>query len=124
MASCQSVDGNNADFLFTITGTGDTFALCSECGVGWMAAMLQTMTGVDPAPFIAAISDDGEQITFGGDSGAESDTEVPDDANSIGELSVKPSVIERDDDDSDHDGGPLDHTPSDDLEGAATPEES
>lgn len=55
---CMSGDGNAAAFIGTFLETGDTVALCDECLVAWSAAMLNAMTGIDPAPFIAAISDD------------------------------------------------------------------
>lgn len=59
MPPCMSQDGEQATVLFTIMSSGDTFALCDGCSVGWTAAYLQSMTGIDPSPFLAAISDDG-----------------------------------------------------------------
>lgn len=56
--ACMSGDGNQAVFVGTLLQTGDAVALCDECLVPWAAAMLHAMTGVDPAPFIAAVSDD------------------------------------------------------------------
>jgi hypothetical protein len=55
---CMSQDGNQAVFVGTMLETGDGFTLCDTCLVAWAAAMLQSMTGVDPTPFLAAISDD------------------------------------------------------------------
>jgi hypothetical protein len=55
---CMSGDGNPAVMVATMLNNGDGFALCDECLVGWAAGLLQVMTGVDPAPFIAAVSDD------------------------------------------------------------------
>lgn len=54
---CMSEDGRPAVFVGTMLQTGDAVALCDECLVMWAAALLQAMTGVDPAPFIAAISE-------------------------------------------------------------------
>lgn len=54
---CASGDGAAAVFIGTYLETGDTVALCDECFVAWTAAMLQSMTGVDPAPFLQAISE-------------------------------------------------------------------
>lgn len=54
---CMSDDGNAAVFVGTMLATGDAVALCDECLVGWAAALLNVMTGVDPTPFIQAISD-------------------------------------------------------------------
>lgn len=53
---CMSDDGNPAVFVGTMLQTGDAVALCDECMVPWCAAVLQTMTGIDATPFIAAIS--------------------------------------------------------------------
>jgi hypothetical protein len=53
----MSSDGRDAVFVGTILTTGDAVALCDECLVPWAAALLNAMTGVDPAPFIAAVSD-------------------------------------------------------------------
>src|SRR5271170_7582483 len=55
---CMSDDGNTAVFVGTMLETGDGVALCDNCLVAWAAALLNVMTGVDPMPFIAAISDD------------------------------------------------------------------
>jgi hypothetical protein len=55
---CASQDGNPAVFIGTILETGDTVALCDMCLVAWSAALLNTMTGVDPTPFLMAVSDD------------------------------------------------------------------
>lgn len=54
----MSNDGNTATFVGTMLESGDGFTLCDECLVAWSAALLQAMTGVDPAPFLAAVSDD------------------------------------------------------------------
>lgn len=56
--ACMSDDGNPAVFVGTFLKTGDSIALCDDCMVPWTAAVLSTMTGVDPAPFIAAVSED------------------------------------------------------------------
>jgi hypothetical protein len=63
--SCMSNDGQQAVFVGTMLATGDAVALCDECLVMWSAALLQAMTGVDPTPFLQAISEpDGAE--FGG----------------------------------------------------------
>lgn len=54
---CESGDGNPAVFVGTFLQTGQPVALCDDCLVPWSAALLQAMTGVDPTPFLAAISD-------------------------------------------------------------------
>lgn len=54
---CMAEDGEQAVFVGTMLTTGDGFNLCEEHFAMWCAAMLQTMTGIDPTPFIAAISD-------------------------------------------------------------------
>lgn len=58
--ACMSGDGKEAVFVGTMLQTGDAVALCDECLVAWSAAVLQAMTGVDPAPFIQAISEPAE----------------------------------------------------------------
>lgn len=58
LPACMSDDGRPAVFVGTMLQTGDSVALCDECLVMWAAAVLNTMTGVDPAPFLAAISED------------------------------------------------------------------
>lgn len=77
---CMSDDGNNAVFVGTMLETGDAVALCNECLVGWSAALLSVMTGIDPGPFIAAIS--------------EGDVEAPDGSGSLaaGESSAAPAA--------------------------------
>lgn len=64
---CMSGDGEPAVFIGTVLTTGDTIAVCENCWVSWAAAFLNAMTGIDPAPFILAISDDivegAEQLT-------------------------------------------------------------
>jgi hypothetical protein len=54
---CMSQDGNAAVFIGTFLQTGQPVAVCDECMVPWAAAVLQGMTGVDPAPFLQAISE-------------------------------------------------------------------
>jgi hypothetical protein len=58
----MSSDGNSAVFVGTMLETGDAVALCDECMVPWAAALLNAMTGVDPTPFLVAISDDIETV--------------------------------------------------------------
>jgi len=60
---CMSGDGNAAVFVGTMLETGDSVELCDVCLVAWAAALLQAMTGVDPEPFLRAISDD-ESIPY------------------------------------------------------------
>lgn len=55
---CMSNDGRPAVFVGTMLETGDAVALCDECLVAWTAALLNVMTGVDPTPFIQAVSED------------------------------------------------------------------
>lgn len=59
---CMSEDGRQAVFVGTMLSSGDAVALCDECMVPWAAAILHAMTGVDPTPFLAAVSED-EQPT-------------------------------------------------------------
>ena len=54
----MSGDGRLAVFVGTILQTGHAFALCDECLVSWAIGLVNVMTGVDPTPFLAAISDD------------------------------------------------------------------
>jgi hypothetical protein len=54
----MSDDGKPAVFLGTMLADGTTVAVCDECLVMFCASMLETMTGVDPAPFLRAISED------------------------------------------------------------------
>lgn len=54
----MSEDGNVAVFVGTMLQTGDAVALCDQCMVPWAAAVLQSMTGVDPTPFLLAVSED------------------------------------------------------------------
>lgn len=68
---CMSEDGNQAVFLGTFLAEGQTVALCDECLVPWSAALLQAMTGVDPKPFLEAISEGAPEAP------AESDNEAP-----------------------------------------------
>lgn len=58
LPACMSDDGNPAVFVGTMLQTGDSVALCDNCLANWAVAVVSTMTGVDPAPFIAAISED------------------------------------------------------------------
>lgn len=58
MPACMSEDGNPAVFVGTMLQTGDSVALCDNCLANWAVAVVSTMTGIDPAPFIAAISED------------------------------------------------------------------
>ena len=58
MPACMSDDGRPAVFVGTMLQTGDSVALCDECMVPWAAAILNAMTGVDPTPFLAAVSED------------------------------------------------------------------
>lgn len=53
----MSGDGRPAAFIGTMLETGDTVTLCDDCMVLWLAAVLSAVTGVDAAPFIAALSD-------------------------------------------------------------------
>lgn len=59
---CMSDDGNPAVFVGTMLQTGDAVALCDECLVSWSAALLNIMTGIDPTPFLMAVSDDHDPI--------------------------------------------------------------
>jgi hypothetical protein len=51
-------DGEKAVFVGTFLTNGESVALCDEHLVYFCASTLETMTGVDPAPFIKAISED------------------------------------------------------------------
>lgn len=62
MPDCQSADGNSAVFVGTMLATGDGFTLCDECLAMWAIALASRMTGVDPAPFIHALSVDDEPV--------------------------------------------------------------
>lgn len=55
---CMNDDGNAAVFVGTFLAEGDSVALCDSCMVPFAAAMLHAMTGVDPTPFLEAVSDD------------------------------------------------------------------
>jgi hypothetical protein len=78
----MSGDGRNAVFVGTMLQTGDSVALCDECLVPWAAAVLHAMTGVDPAPFLAAVSDppagDGEASAGGTDGAVSPPADEPD----------------------------------------------
>jgi hypothetical protein len=54
-------DGQKAVFVGTFLTNGESVALCDEHMVYFCASTLQDMTGVDPAPFIAAISEEGDE---------------------------------------------------------------
>lgn len=60
---CMSEDGSEAVFVGTMLQTGDSVALCDECLVAWAAALLNVMTGVDPQPFLRAVSTDAEDLS-------------------------------------------------------------
>lgn len=64
---CMSNDGRPAVFLGTFLEGGETVALCDECLVAWSAALLQSMTGVDPTPFLQAISEGAVETPEGSD---------------------------------------------------------
>lgn len=72
---CMTGDGEPAVFVGTMLQTGDAFTLCDGCLVMWSAALLQSMTGVDAAPFISAISD--EEPIAGTEHGAPTDEPPP-----------------------------------------------
>jgi hypothetical protein len=58
MPECMADDGQKAVFVGTFLTNGESVALCDEHMVYFCASTLQDMTGVDPAPFIAAISEE------------------------------------------------------------------
>ena len=51
-------DGLPAVFVGTFLGNGESVAVCDEHLVMFCASTLETMTGLDPTPFIAAISEE------------------------------------------------------------------
>lgn len=53
----MSGDERPAVFVGTMLETGDAVALCDICLVGWCSALLNVMTGVDPEPFLRAVSE-------------------------------------------------------------------
>jgi hypothetical protein len=55
---CMEGDGEPAAALVTILADGTVYTLCSTHLVAFCAGLLSSMTGIDPAPFIEAISDD------------------------------------------------------------------
>ena len=56
-------DGQAAVFVGTFLQNGQSVAVCDEHLVYFCADTLATMTGLDPTPFIAAISDEpGEEV--------------------------------------------------------------
>ena len=65
MPSCMADDGQAAVFVGTFLTNGEAVALCDEHMVYFCASTLQDMTGVDPAPFIAAISDEEPEYVTG-----------------------------------------------------------
>jgi len=71
--ACMSEDGNPAVFVGTMLENGESVRLCDVCLVAWAASVLNLMTGVDPEPFLRAISED-EPIPY----------EVADDAAAAG----------------------------------------
>jgi hypothetical protein len=58
MPQCQMDDGQPATFLGTVVSDGSTVCVCDEHLLMFCLATVQQMTGLDPAPFLAAISDD------------------------------------------------------------------
>ena len=54
---CMSEDGQPAAAIISLMENGESFTLCDDHLAMWCASMLQAMTGVDPTPFIAALSD-------------------------------------------------------------------
>lgn len=94
---CATGDGNAASFIGTYLETGDTVALCDECMVAWSAAMLNSMTGIDPTPFLQAISEGDPTPPEGSDdegAGEHSATPAPSDpspANGDGGRSPRAS---------------------------------
>ena len=77
---CMSDDGNEAVFVGTMLANGNAVALCDECLVPWAAALLNVMTGVDPAPFINAISEGDNESPEGSTNGASANPSVGADA--------------------------------------------
>ena len=68
MPECMAQDGQAAVFVGTFLQNGQSVAVCDEHLVYFCADTLATMTGLDPTPFIAAISDEpGEEVGMGGD---------------------------------------------------------
>lgn len=61
MPNCMADDGLGAVFVGTFLSNGQSVAVCDEHLVYFCADTLHTMTGVDPMPFLAAISDDGPE---------------------------------------------------------------
>ena len=58
MPKCMADDGNKAVFVGTFLTNGESVALCDEHMVYFCASTLQEMTGIDPVPFVAAISEE------------------------------------------------------------------
>src|SRR5271157_3359383 len=58
MPNCMADDGKPAVFVGTFLQNGQSVAVCDEHLVYFCADTLETMTGVDPVPFIQAISDE------------------------------------------------------------------
>lgn len=76
---CMGEDGRQAVFVGTMLQTGDAVALCDECLVMWASALLQAMTGIDPEPFLRAVSEvsDGQEAERNTPAAEATDT-VPD----------------------------------------------
>lgn len=56
---CTSGDGNPATaIVMMLGGDGQTWNLCDECLAMWAITTAALMTGIDPAPFIAGLSED------------------------------------------------------------------
>ena len=61
MPECMAEDGQAAVFVGTFLQNGQSVAVCDEHLVYFCADTLHTMTGVDPAPFIVAISEPSDE---------------------------------------------------------------
>lgn len=86
---CMNEDGRPAVLVATLLETGDAVALCDECIVPWAAAMLNALTGLDPTPFLAAISDDPAAPGPSSDGDADSSPDVatgPEDSSPPGTV--------------------------------------
>lgn len=59
MPECMAQDGLPAVFVGTFLQNGTSVAVCDEHMVYFCADTLAQMTGLDPSPFIAAISEEG-----------------------------------------------------------------
>jgi hypothetical protein len=58
-------NGEVAVFVGTFLTNGESVALCDEHMVYFCAEMLHTMTGIDPFPFVAAISEPEPEYVIG-----------------------------------------------------------